>query len=163
MENNNIIRIALSTKFKEDQLDSIIAIANATANNLVAVEILLGTYKEPAISAFAGDTESKHNRTFESYDRFTDRVHFTYNAISKKRAWFKKGTTEFTKENIASSSTWDFDAVKELNCSDAKELRDKYVYETYETVIGHVVSHDYMSRIDWEKDVKKYNETLVDS
>lgn len=158
----NIIRIALSTKFKEDQLDSIIAIANATANNLVAVEILLGTYKEPAIGQFAGDTDTKHNRTFESYDRFTDKVYYTYNAVSKKKAWFKKGTTEFTKENIASSSTWNDDAVKELNCSDVSELRDKYVYETYETVIRDVVSQEYMSRVDWEKDVEKFNETLVD-
>lgn len=158
----NIIRIALSTKFKEDQLDSVIAIANATANELVAVEILLGTYKEPAISQFAGDTDTKHNRTFESYDRFTDKVHYIYNAVSKKKAWFEKGTTEFTKENIASSTMWDSEAVKELNCSDVSELRDKYVYETYETVIGHVVSHDYMSRVDWEKDVKKFNETLVE-
>lgn len=157
MENfTNIIKIALSTKFNSADIDSIIAVAEATENVNVAISILLGTYKEPALGKCAGDSETGHNRTFLRYDRFTDKVYFTFKPVSVKKAWFKKETTELTKENAVSFESWESKAVEELKCEDYKELRDSYKYEIYETTVSDKVSESYMTSQKWQEECQKY-------
>jgi hypothetical protein len=102
---NNILRAALATAIPAANIDALLQVVNATANPIVAAEVLLGCYKEPSFLPNADFNDSNRiNSTFIEYNIFTDEVKYSYNRITRKKGWFKNDD-ESTLENILFEST----------------------------------------------------------
>jgi hypothetical protein len=110
---DKLIRVALATKFKEEDLENILFIANATGNAPIACEMLLGVFEHPVVPEFAFDSDNRKNRELTNYSVFSDTVNFTYNQVSTKQAWFMKDELEPTEENMVSSEYYSEEAWKE--------------------------------------------------
>ena len=83
---NAIFRIALEAKgFKEDMIDNIMTIAEATGNTIVAMEVLLGVFVAPDIVQYS--KQSDKVCTFVSHDIFTDKVEYSYEYEETKTAY----------------------------------------------------------------------------
>lgn len=98
--------IALSTVFKEDQIENLLTVCAATPNPSIGLEILLGIYKEPLIETKglrkmnSGDQEV----TFVSFDKWTNNVRFSYVKNKTVGIYVKKDTdvSQITEENYKS-------------------------------------------------------------
>ena len=73
---NKIIKIALQNSFKEVNLDALLELIEASGNPTVASEVLLGCYEQPEIPTRV--TTSNEVRYFVSYNKYTDRVEYTF-------------------------------------------------------------------------------------
>lgn len=125
---NSIEKVALATKFKEEDLDSILLICSKTENSSIAISMLLGIYEEPKFKSTAEDTESHTNRQFVSYCPFKDKVTYSTNKVNKVYAWFKKGD-ELTEKNIASNQSWYDDAMASLNFTGSRTEFEKIYHK----------------------------------
>ena len=74
---NKLERIALQSKFNDEQIDALLEIANATENPKIAIEMLLGVYEQPYIANYV-EHPDKGALTFKQYDKFKDKVYYTY-------------------------------------------------------------------------------------
>ena len=85
-----LIKCALGTKFKTEQLNDIMEVINGTPNPTVATEILLGLYEEPTFSY----NHMINNRecTFEGFDKWTNQVSYSYLRNKQVRIYINKGT-----------------------------------------------------------------------
>lgn len=72
-----IQEIALGTIFPKEQANTILEIVNATENPEVGLKMLLGIYEQPYIAQYVDHPEKKL-LTFKEYDKFKDRVSYTY-------------------------------------------------------------------------------------
>jgi len=70
-----LIKCALGTKFKTEQLDSVMEVINATPNPSVAVEILLGLYEEPFFVSRRTVRDIEY--IFQSFDKWSNQVYYT--------------------------------------------------------------------------------------
>lgn len=81
-----IYRALLLTVFAEDKVDAILEIAYATGNPKTSVEMMTDIYEEPVIPGVPNSLKHfnnyKKNMTFVSYDKFKDRVDYTYNEFT---------------------------------------------------------------------------------
>lgn len=77
---NKIIKIALESKFPNINMEALLDVVNATGNPAIATEVLLGVYEQPTLLSISRitDTDIKEVRTLIEYDKYTDRVSFTY-------------------------------------------------------------------------------------
>lgn len=74
-----IIKLALSTRFANEDVDAIYEVAKATGNLEVALSKLLGMYEEPYIAPYSAcEKDSIKPCMFKSYDPFTNRVTYAY-------------------------------------------------------------------------------------
>ena len=125
----NIVRVALATKFKEEDLDNILLIAHGTGNLEVACEMLLGAYEQPYYPEQIVDSDNRANRIAIAFDPFKREIEYKYNSITIKRGWVKKEVMknedfEENKENyVFSTKTWKDDVAKEFNITE-KELEE---------------------------------------
>jgi len=85
-----LIKCALGTKFKTEQLDSVMEVINATPNPSVAVEILLGLYEEPFFVSRRTVRDIEY--IFQSFDKWSNQVSYTYTRNKKITIYIKKGT-----------------------------------------------------------------------
>jgi hypothetical protein len=85
-----LIKCALGTKFKTEQIDAVMEVINGTPNPQVATEILLGIYEEPLFA----DKHTISNREckFESFDKWTNQVSHSYVKNKQVYIYIKKGT-----------------------------------------------------------------------
>jgi hypothetical protein len=113
-----IERALLEAKFPTIDVDNLLEVVMATQNTTVAVELLCGLYKspEPIVSPVTKGDRECH---FESYDKWTDQVHYSYQQADTKSAYFPEGTkaTDVTMEN--------FESLKVSNSSNADWLSIK--------------------------------------
>lgn len=72
-----IQEIALGTIFPKEQVNTILEIVNATENPKVAIELLLGIYEQPYIANYV-EHPDKGALSFIQYDKFKDKVYYTY-------------------------------------------------------------------------------------
>jgi hypothetical protein len=109
-----IIKALLEAKFPTLAIDQLMEVINATSNKSVATELLCGLYEMPEIPEypakhFADKMKNQINIKFLRFDKFTEQVHYTYNAIPFKEAWVSKTCTELpTLEDVnPKCCTWD--------------------------------------------------------
>ena len=87
---NKIIQALLETKFPTLNIVNLLEVVGATPNPEVAVEILCGLYEEPKVEEFGKDINSEVNRVFLSYDKFNDKVTYSYNKRASKTIYALK-------------------------------------------------------------------------
>jgi hypothetical protein len=77
-----IEEIALGTMFPENHISAIMEICEATQNSTLAMSILLGIYEDPKIMRMGLRKVNKDSEdrfmVFESYDKWADRVRYSY-------------------------------------------------------------------------------------
>ncbi len=87
---NAIIKFALKSAFSNSvNIDTLLEILNATENPEVATEKLLGLYEEPTFRKTRTDREGI-TETFESYDPFKRKVHFSYESPSEVTKYYSQ-------------------------------------------------------------------------
>jgi len=86
----NIIKVALLSKFSAEALPSVMEVINATPNPLMATEILLGTYEQPEIPETTVYKDKV--RTLKSVDYWLDQVHYTYEVAETKGFYIHEDT-----------------------------------------------------------------------
>jgi hypothetical protein len=95
----SILTIALGTTFPKENINSILEVIAATPNPNIAAEILLGIYQEPVVQPSA--VIDKKNCLLERYDKWTDRVYYSYMVNDRAHIYIKQGTDTslITEEN----------------------------------------------------------------
>ncbi len=96
----SILEVALSTRFSAEQIPGLMEIIHATRNPEIASELILGIYKEPTISEHSVINENFC--TFDSYDKFTCEVAYTYTKPKVKDVYVSKDVNpeDVTLENF---------------------------------------------------------------
>lgn len=152
----NIVRVALATKFKPEDVDNILLICEKTDNMSIAVEMLLGLYVEPKFADEAKDDDYYTNRVFLSYDPFKDKVTFSGNRVDKTYAWFLKGALPID-DNVVSEHSYANDAMKQIGF---KEDRDKFesLYERklWKQKVREKAETSTTSSMSWRRDEMSY-------
>ena len=84
--------------------ESLLEIVGATPNPEIATEILCGLYVEPAIEHKMVMSEREGILTFTSFDKWNNRVNYSYLQKDTKTSYFPKGTkvSDVTMENFDS-------------------------------------------------------------
>ena len=84
--------------------ESLLEIVGATPNPEIATEILCGLYVEPAIEHKMVVSEREGILTFTSFDKWNNRVNYSYLQKDTKSTYFPKGTkvSDVTMENFDS-------------------------------------------------------------
>lgn len=84
--------------------ESLLEIVGATPNPEIATEILCGLYVEPAIEHKMVVSEREGVLTFMSFDKWNNRVNYSYLQKDTKSTYFPKGTkvSDVTMENYDS-------------------------------------------------------------
>lgn len=101
---NKIIKALLTSKFPNINADVLLDIISATPNPELATELLCGIYEEITVSAKR--VHSKNNEkgilTFTEFNKWSNKVHYSYEAIVTKGAYFPKGTkvSDVTMDNF---------------------------------------------------------------
>lgn len=84
-----IVKAALTAKFTNVNIEHLIEIINATPNAVIATEIMLGVYSEPEIAHKRVDSKSSEGiLTFKSYNKWDDRVYYSYTWEEKRNDYF---------------------------------------------------------------------------
>tara|TARA_R110000772_G_scaffold62137_1_gene139593 strand:- start:7863 stop:8339 length:477 start_codon:yes stop_codon:yes gene_type:complete len=153
---DKLIRVALATKFKQEDVENILLICEKTDNISVAVEILLGLYEEPKFADEAKDDEYYTNRVFLSYDPFKDKVTFSGNRVIKTYAWFLKGALPID-DNVVSEHSYANDAMKEKNFKgDRDEFESLYERKLWKQDVREKAETSTTSSYNWIKEEKTY-------
>ena len=87
-----LIKCALATKFSETSIDAIMEVIHSTPNANIATEILLGLYEEPVFEN--RHTISKKECFFNTFDKWSDTVWYTYTKNKQVHIYIKKGTDQ---------------------------------------------------------------------
>ena len=102
---NKVIKVALESKFPSEKgygIDRILEVIGATPNPTIATEILLGIYEEPLIPHKKVIHKNDGELTFISYDKWLDRVDYSYEIMETRNAYFPKSIdkSEVNLENF---------------------------------------------------------------
>lgn len=94
-----IERVALATMFKEEHLDSIMEVVGYTPNPTIAIEKLLGIYKEPVFNTKGlkykyGKSQEQIELTLESVDYWKEEVTCSYMYQPQKGLYIHKDVDE---------------------------------------------------------------------
>jgi len=98
---NKIISALLQAKYPTMDTNALLEIINATPNASLATEILCGLYEETKVPAKVFNTSVKAECIMTSYDKWTDRVHYSYHKEKTISIYVPKGmdTSVITLEN----------------------------------------------------------------
>lgn len=101
---NKIMQKLLEVTYPAINTESLLEIVGATPNPEIATEILCGLYVEPAIEHKMVVSEREGVLTFMSFDKWNNRVNYSYLQKDTKSAYFPKGTkvSDVTMENFDS-------------------------------------------------------------
>jgi hypothetical protein len=100
---NKIIEKLLTVTFPTVEINSLLEIVSATPNPELATEILCGLYEEKVFPSKVRETSGdKKELTFSSYDKWNDKVHYSYIREKTISGYFPKGTIkeDITLENF---------------------------------------------------------------
>jgi hypothetical protein len=75
---NKIISALLQAKYPTMDTNALLEVINATPNAPLATELLCGLYEEPKVPAIVFNKDKNADCTMTSYDKWTDRVHYSY-------------------------------------------------------------------------------------
>jgi hypothetical protein len=101
---NKIMQKLLEVTYPAINTESLLEIVGATPNPEIATEILCGLYVEPAIEHKMVVSEREGVLTFMSFDKWNNRVNYSYLQKDTKTSYFPKGTkvSDVTMENFDS-------------------------------------------------------------
>ena len=101
---NKITQKLLEVTYPAINTESLLEIVGATPNPEIATEILCGLYVEPAIEHKMVVSEREGVLTFMSFDKWNNRVNYSYLQKDTKTSYFPKGTkvSDVTMENFDS-------------------------------------------------------------
>jgi len=135
---NKIMQKLLEVTYPAINTESLLEIVGATPNPEIATEILCGLYVEPAIEHKMVVSEREGVLTFMSFDKWNNRVNYSYLQKDTKTSYFPKGTkvSDVTMEN--------FDSLKVSSSS----VDAVYLYIPTGTVSKRT---SYTSLEGWEK------------
>jgi hypothetical protein len=123
-----VIKALLEAKFPTISADSLLEIIEATPRHDVAVEILCGLYEEPVPSQYS-DMHEKHGKcTFIAYDKWQDRVHYSYMKKKVKSMYVHKDcdTSLITMDNYKDySMEWSQGESKHYDLPTGEEAESK--------------------------------------
>lgn len=93
---DQVIKVALATKFEADTIETMLVMARATGNFDVAIAMLLGVYERPSIPASfvskrSGEADVLH--TVVSYADLSDEVTTEYESRRRICVYHPKGET----------------------------------------------------------------------
>ncbi len=100
---NKIIEKLLTVTFPTVDVNSLLEVVTATPNPELATEILCGLYEEQVLPRVVQETSGdKKELTFKSYNKWDDKVHYSYIKEKTIHGYFPKGTVreEITLENF---------------------------------------------------------------
>ena len=100
---NKIIEKLLTVTFPTVDINGLLEVVSSTPNPELATEILCGLYVEPVLPKVVQETSGdKRELTFTCYDKWEDRVHYSYIKEKTIHGYFPKGTVkeEITLENF---------------------------------------------------------------
>lgn len=122
---NKIIKKALETSLTNVNLDSLMEVLAATPNIETAAEIVLGLYQDPE---FLHTQVKKRDLiiTFESYDKWTKKVMYSYQEEEMKVGYFPKtlDKSSITLENFDSLTVrWEEGKVDRVSLPTGKMLQ----------------------------------------
>ena len=121
MKTNKILKALLQAKFPELDIDALVEIINATPNPEVATEVLCGLYEEPELPMQPANLKqfntSSKNITFLSYDKYNERVYYTYNYQPAREQWCPNdsGLPAYDDKDKVLSDYYPQDVAKKLN------------------------------------------------
>ena len=128
---NKVIQKLLMLTFPSIDVSSLSEIVNATPNPELATEILCGMYEPPVLPKKVKEKTEDNPRimTLKSYDKWRDRVEYSYSREKTIEGYFPKGTDR---------STINLDNIKELR-QDWRSGQDmiNIVLKTGETVVDN--------------------------
>lgn len=134
---HKIAEALLKLEFPTIDTSTLLEVVNQTPNPDMAIELLCGIYEEPEIT-IKDRVISDKECTFLRYDKWFDRVYYTYSKAVTRGAYFPKG---IDKKSINMEN---FDSLK-LSSSDSDS---PYLYiPTGETKLAE----DFCSLSRWEK------------
>ena len=158
---NKIIKALLTSKFPNINADVLLDIISATPNPELATELLCGIYEEVTVSAKRVYSDNDGILTFTEFNKWTNKVHYSYDSIIKKGAYFPKDTkvSDVTMENFdtikCSSNTPD--CVYLHIPTDKKEKRTASVdYLYWEKLKPVLAPHDISIFDDVEESDENY-------
>ena len=101
---NKIMQKLLEVTYPAINTESLLEIVNATPNPEIATEMLCGLYVEPTIVHKRVMSEREGILTFTSFDKWNNRVNYSYLQKDTKSTYFPKGTkvSDVTMENYDS-------------------------------------------------------------
>lgn len=123
-----ILKIALASKFKDENIDALLEVINATKNPDIATSILLDIYIKPELSSTAKDLNSQVNRTLSSVNYIDDEVSYTYNSRKYNEGYCLKSIENPLKEDLCKQ-------YYKSECAEFLKLTDKEFDELYHKVI----------------------------
>jgi hypothetical protein len=85
---NKIIRIALANKFPGIEIEALMEVINQTPNAIIAIETLMDVYEAPDIPWTSLIPQSNKLCTFVSFDKYAEKVTYTYDSYSHKTLYF---------------------------------------------------------------------------
>lgn len=100
---NKIIEKLLTVTFPTVDVNSLFEVVSATPNPELATEILCGLYEEQVLPRVVQETSGdKRELTFKSYNKWEDKVNYSYIKEKTIHGYFPKGTLreEITLENF---------------------------------------------------------------
>jgi len=100
---NKIIEKLLTVTFPTVETNNLLEIVSATPNPELATEILCGLYQEPIFPVKVQENSGdKKVLTFCSYDKWTDKVYYSYIKEKTISGYFPKGTVveDITLDNF---------------------------------------------------------------
>jgi|SRR6478609_1857953 len=151
---DKVIRIALSTIFQEEQLDSVLEIVNSSRNAEIATLTLLGKYEAPIVMNHCEDNKFREiNRELISYDKYAEEVTYSYNRVNSSEAWFPKllPIENRCKENkLETKKYYTSEIAEELNITE-EEFKDKYIKTSFIIDVREEKSNNTMSLSDWQE------------
>lgn len=104
METFKLQHKLLSLAFPQMEVNNLLEIISATPNPNTAMEILLGMYEEPEIGECKDESILKKDPKFLSFNKWTNKIEYSYVEEIKKSAYFPKDidTKTITLENYKS-------------------------------------------------------------
>ena len=133
-----LIKCALNAKVNQLSIEGIIEVIYATSNPSVATELLLGIYEEPVF--YTDHRISGKECVFDSFDKWSDTVWYTYTKNKQVHIYIKKGIDK---------SLINKDNYKEYEVPyKAGEIDSMYV-----TLDELVTEKSSMSASDWPQEV----------
>lgn len=104
---NKIIKIALESEYPNIEMDALMEVINATGNPTVATEVLLSVYEPPILDevSIVQKDKMKEVRLMKSFNKFEDRVYYSYTKTNIVTAYFKSqedrdNATEYNRNMI---------------------------------------------------------------
>jgi len=111
---NKIIKALLEAKYPTIDTSVLLEVVSVTPNAEIATEMLCGLYEDPVIPNKMVNAKTREGvLTFIKYDKWTDKVHYSYKTPETKGAYFKSGLKkeDITMENFESMKSSDSNRV----------------------------------------------------